>query len=119
MATDRRCFLCDRRPKANGGMYCRMCQREMDQAGRERKQRCDAWKQAWQFLHWKGVVVGLYPASNGADGRPMVKPRRVFKELGQLPKAKVIDLDTYIPGFTRQQIKEMKATLRQLAPREL
>jgi hypothetical protein len=100
-------------------MYCRVCQREIDQTDRDRQQRCEAWKKAWKFLHWRGVVVGLYPTEGEEWGQPMVKPRRVFKELAQLPKAKLIDLDTYIPGFTRQQIKGMKATLKQLAPREL
>ena len=108
--------MCDRRPKVNGGTYCRMCQRELDEAAQGRRQRCDAWRQAWKFLHWNGVVVGLYPVGNDGDWLPMVKPRRLFKELHQLPMSKVIDLDTYIPGFTRQQIKGMKATLKQLAP---
>ena len=120
MASDTRCFICGRRPPARGEMYCRVCQRELDQAEQARHKRCQAWKKAWKFLHWKGVVVGLYQVDQVDEwGQPMVRPRRVFQTLGQLPKAKVIDLDTYIPGFTRQQIKRMKATLRQLAPREL
>ena len=119
MASDTRCFICGRRPPASGEMYCRVCQGEMDQTSHEGQKRCQAWKKAWKFLHWKGVVVGLYPAESEQWGQPMVTPRRVFKGLGQLPKAKVINLDTYIQGFTRQQIKGMKATLKQLAPREL
>ena len=119
MATDRRCAICNRRPPAKGEMYCRVCQGEMDQAERERRQRCEGWKKAWKFLHWKGVLVGIFPNGNGPDGQAVYQPRRVFKSLDQVPKDKVIDLDTYIPGFTRQQIRGMKATLKQLAPREL
>ena len=119
MASDTRCFICGTRPPAKGEMYCRVCQGEMDQAERERRQRCEGWKKAWKFLHWKGVVAGIFPNGNGPDGQTTYQPRRVFKTLGQLPKAKVINLDTYIPGFDRGQIKRMKATLKQLAPREL
>lgn len=120
MATDIRCSICGRRPPAKGEMYCRVCQHEIAQADSERGQRCQAWNKAWKFLHWKGVVVGLYQVDQVDDwGIPKVRPRRVFKTLGQLPKGKVIDLDTYIQGFTRQQIKGMKATLKQLAPQEL
>ena len=119
MATDRRCAICDRRPPAKGEMYCRVCQGEMDRAEQDGKHRCQGWKQAWKFLHWKGVVVGIYLNGCGPDGQTWNRPQRVFKNLSQLPKAKVIDLDTYIPGFTRQQIAGMKKTLKQLAPREL
>ena len=120
MASDTRCCICGQRPPAKGEMYCRVCQREMDQAGAERRQRCEAWKKAWKFLHWRGVVVGLYQAAEVDEwGLPKVTPRRVFQPLGRLPKAKVINLDNYIPGFDRGQIKGMKATLKQLAPREL
>ena len=119
MASDTRCCICGRRPPARGEMYCRVFQGDMDQAELERRQRCQGWKKAWKLLHWKGVVVGIFPNGNGPDGQAVYQPRRVFKSLDQLPKDKVIDLDTYIPGFTRQQIRGMKATLKQLAPREL
>ena len=119
MASDRRCVICDRRPQARGEMYCRVCLENMAQDARERQQRCDAWKKAWKYLHWKGVVVGLFANGKDCCGQTVYQPRRVLKALGQLPKSKVIDLDTYIPGFDRQQIKGMKATLKKLAPREL
>ena len=101
-------------------MYCRVCQREIDQAEQARRQRCQGWKKAWRFLHWRGVVVGLYQVDQVDEwSQPKVRPRRVFQTLGQLPRGKTINLDNYIPGFTRTQIKGMKATLKQLAPREL
>lgn len=99
-----KCTICEARP-ANGGSYCQNCTSRLDAA--KRRQRV---KQPAQFLTYRGNVVGLYP--NG-DGKLEAKLLR--RNPDHLPKSRTLDLNTYLDGFSRDQVKRLKSCVLQLA----
>ena len=98
----KRCVICDRGIK--GGIYCRQHQLELAKANKGER------FPAFRYVHYRGNVIGLF--KNG-DGR--YKPHYVGVSIAGIPKAKLIDLDHYEEGFTREQIKKLKACVLKLA----
>ncbi len=99
-----KCVVCERRP-ARDGAYCRNC---ADKIAAERRQ--NKREEPVKFLTYRGHVVGLY--RNG-DGKLIARLLR--RNPDKLPKSKTLNLNTYIEGFTREQIKRFKACVLQLA----
>lgn len=99
-----KCIICDKRPAHDGG-YCITCTSKLD-AERKRK----GTTQPIKFLTYRGYVVGLYSNGNGR-----LVPKLLTRNPDTLPKAKTFDLNTYIEGFTRDQIKAFKRCVLQLA----
>ena len=111
-----RCINCDRayqrRPNGANG-YCQRCQRRLNQAlaaDRRRKAR-QCWRyRLYRVIHHKGHLVGVYEPSNGSKTYQS-KALTIAKE--RVPKALLIDLDTYCKGYDRQQVKKMKKVVAQ------
>jgi len=99
-----RCIICERRP-ARDGAYCGNCAAKI--AAQERQSKPE---QPVKFLTYQGHVVGLYRNGNGK-----LTPRLLKRSADNLPKSKTLDLNTYLEGFTREQIKRFKACVFQLA----
>ena len=97
-----KCIICDQRPALAEDGFCDTCQDRITASIRKPEQ-------AVKFATYRGIVIGFY--RNG--GKALV-PRLVKRAPGNLPKGKTIDLNTYIEGFTRQQVKKIKATILQL-----
>jgi len=72
-------------------------------------------EQPIQFLTYRDVVVGLYP--NGTNDHELGMYRGIVlkRRADKLPKARTIDLNERIPGYTRHQIKVLKAKVMALA----
>ena len=100
------CAICNHRPKANGGRYCANCQAKLD----KEKRRNQAEKPV-KFATYRGHVVGFYRR----DG--VLVPRLLGRKPEGLPKGKTLDLNHYIEGFTREQVKNLKSAILQLASR--
>jgi hypothetical protein len=98
------CSICNRRPRANGSRYCTNCQAKMD-----REKRLRTAEKPVKFATYRGHVVGFYRS----DG--VLIPRLLRRKPEGLPRGKTLDLNHYIPGFTREQVKNLKAAILQLA----
>lgn len=99
-----KCTICNQRP-ARGGAYCANCASRME----SQKRRGNGNKPV-KFLTYHSHVVGLYP--NG--GKTLVA--KLLKRSPEgLPKGKTLNLNTYLEGFTRDQIKAFKACILKLA----
>ena len=99
-----KCVICERRPVHDKGR-CLQCSSTIKVAER-RKQA----QQPVKFLTYHGHVVGLYP-----NGGRTLKGRLLRRGPEHLPKLKTLDLNTYLHGFTREQIKAFKAAVLKLA----
>jgi hypothetical protein len=98
------CAICNHRPKAPGGRYCANCQAKLDKENRLRKA-----EKPVKFATYRGYVVGFY-RQNGA-----LVPRLLRRKPEGLPKGNTLNLDHYIEGFTREQAKNLKSAILQLA----
>lgn len=98
------CAICNRRPKAKGHRFCANCQAKLDKEARSRLA-----DKPVKFATYRGHVVGFYKE----DG--VLKPRLLKRKPEGLPKGKTINLNYYIEGFTRDQVKKIKSTILQLA----
>jgi len=112
-----RCAICARpyRLRSNGSNgYCQQCKRLV-----EREQsRCQQHKarRSWRFrlykvIRHKGRLVGFYEKPGQPDH---LEPRAVTVSVRSVPKCLLIDLDTYCPGFNREQVKRMKRVVAQV-----
>ena len=99
------CAICNHRPRAAGSAYCSNCQAKLDREKRLRRA-----EQAVKFATYQGHVVGFYRQQNGN-----LKPRLLQRKPEGLPKGKTLDLNHYIPGFTREEVKRLKSAILQLA----
>ena len=95
-----KCMLCGRRPARVEGR-CAHCQAIIEAEARRKRK-----PQPWRYVAYRGNVVGFYP--NGGD---RLIPRLVNRDPAKLPKSRLINLDAYCQGFTRQQVKKMKAAV--------
>lgn len=98
-----KCIICKRRPSRNGG-YCTNCASKI-----EADKRCRQADSPVKFLTYRGHVVGLCH-NNGR-----LTPRLLRRNAETLPRTRTLDLNTYIDGFTREEIKRFKACVLQCA----
>ena len=109
MMNGRKCLICETSPRFDGSPYCRPCQQELVQANSKRKAT-----EPVKFLVYQGSVVGLFPnGKTTEDGQQQFSPALLKRDPTKLPKGKTLVLDTYIEGYTRDQIKKLKAAHRQ------
>lgn len=111
----RKCSLCPDGIAPPGMAHCRPCEKRLKDAVAEKRTRARAgdWKQGlFKVAYWRGCAVGFY--SNGATDNLGVRP--LFKDLKDLPKCKLINLDAYCEGYNRDQIAMMKRWIRHYFP---
>jgi hypothetical protein len=99
------CAICNHRPRANGSRYCTNCQARLDKEKRLRKA-----EKPVKFATYQGYVVGFYRNGDG-----MLAPRLLRRKPENLPRSRTLDLNHYIEGFTRAQVKRIKTVILQLA----
>jgi len=115
----KKCLICEYRPASQGG-YCHNCQQKIaSETARRQKARPE------KFLHYRGHWVGLYRA-----GDDLLKPKYLgYAPFGQevkigkttkvvkpkYPMNRTLNLDKYLDGFTREQIKRMKRCVLKLS----
>jgi hypothetical protein len=106
-----KCLICDLQPRSEGSLYCHNCG-GMLKAGRSRKSS----GVPSTFLVYQDNVVALIPnGRKDANGESLYTPALLKRNSVGLPKGKTINLDTYCPGYTRQQIRRLKAVVKQAA----
>ena len=98
-----KCLICERGPAISNG-YCHNCGKQLE-AGKKQ----GGTKEPSRFLTYRGSVVGLFEKGGGLVAQLLNRnPER-------LPKAKTLDLNTYLNGYERSQIKRFKACVLQLS----
>ncbi len=100
------CIICEKHPAKTNG-WCGNCAQKI--ASMSNGNGNGNHKPRY-YLTYRGIVVGLYP--NGGDS---LKARLSGKSVEGLPKGITLDLNTYLDGYTRQQIKAFKAACLKLA----
>lgn len=100
------CAICDKRPPAKGQRYCANCQAKLDKEKRQREA-----EQPIKFATYHGHVIGFYRL--GKDG--ILVPRLLRRKAEGLPKGKTLNLNEYIEGLRRDQVKKIKTAILQLA----
>ena len=97
-----KCIMCEVRPASDDG-YCQICADKV-QAIRKKAKR----QQPYRYIVYRDNVIGLYPNNGHYEGR------KENRSPEKLPKTTTINLDTYVPGFNRDQVKKMKKAVLQL-----
>ncbi len=100
-----RCLICEQRPAHKATGFCHNCESKLESQRRQSKP-----VEPKHYLTYRGIVVGLYP-----DGKGKLKARLLRRDAQHLPKYKTLDLNTYLDGFSREQVKKFKACVLSLA----
>jgi len=95
------CPICELRPRAPEQPYCNNCQLQIEADKRSRKALRHG-----HFLTYKGFVVGLV-----RNDRGLWTPEALKRSADKLPKGRTIDLNTFLPGYTREEIKRFKVAV--------
>ena len=116
-----KCFLCVYRPQPldrRYGLYCHQCWQKVEAAKARAKERSRQRKsylpQYALFAHWKGHTVGYRPT--GSNGHTLYQavylPNVTAPD--KLPKGKLVNLNVFCPGWTRNQVKMFKRDITHL-----
>jgi hypothetical protein len=106
-----KCLICELQPRAADSLYCHNCGAQL-KAGRTRKQVSEP----STFLVYQDNVVGLIPnGRKDAEGCDLFTPVLLKRKPDSLPKGKTVDLNVYCEGYTREQIKHLKAVVKHTA----
>jgi len=97
-----KCVICEKRPGHESG-YCTNCEAQL-------KARRGQKREVFRFVTYRGFAVAFYRNGNGT-----LKTELTRRNPENLPKTKTLDLNKYIDGFTRGQVKKLKRCILQLA----
>ena len=100
------CIICDNRPAVSNG-FCHNCNSKIESQKRKSKSKAE---QPVKFATYQGYVVGFYPNGGGK-----LVPRLLRRKPENLPRSRTLDLNHYIEGFTRTQVKRIKTVILQLS----
>jgi len=96
----RKCHICNVRPATTEQGYCHNCQSQLDADRRSKRPQ-----KSFRYVTYRGVTVGLHKHNGNGD---TLKVEYITRDPEKLPKSRMINLDTYCPGFTREQVKKLK-----------
>lgn len=102
--TNSKCIICDTRPAVDGGQ-CHNCKTRIDTDNRKRK------REVFRYLTYRGHVVALIEN----NGTGVYRPELCKRDPEKLPRKITLNLNNYLHGFTRDQVKEFKKCVLQLA----
>ena len=122
--TNQKCLICETKPRSQG-VYCHNCAAKVkSEEARRVKPKPD------KYLHYRGQWVGLFADGVDEEGERLFKPMYLGyapmpesgakDRVGRLlkpkyPMGKTLNLDVYLPGYTREQVKRMKAVVLKLS----
>jgi hypothetical protein len=106
-AMKRKCIICQERPVAKGQAagFCTQCADQI--AARSARPAKD---EVANYLVYRGKVAAVV-FDRMEKGVKQYKVKQVLKSVESLPKGKVINLNTYCEGYTRDQIKKFKRVI--------
>ena len=95
----RKCHICGLRPASSERGFCHNCQ-----AGYEAEKRRRRQPMPFRYVTHRGVTV-QFLKHNGED---VLIPQLCGRDPDNLPKSRLINLNQYCPGYTRDQVKKLK-----------
>ena len=98
------CVVCDHRPAKNGAL-CANCESKI----KSQTRKCKA-EEPVKFATYQGHVIGFF-----RNGGGKLEARLLRRKPESLPKGITIDLNTYVEGMTRDQVKKIKSAILTLA----
>lgn len=102
-----KCVICGRKTKSDAA-YCQQHQRQLDKARQEERRRKQP--KAVKYACYRGHIIGFFKNGGGK-----LIASYVGMSTSGIPKGKLINLDEYCEGYTREQIKKLKATVLALS----
>jgi len=99
-----KCIICEKRPAQTEAGYCLNCGGHIEAETKRKAIK------PFRYVTYKGNVVAFF--KNGGDS---LIPRLVTRKPECLPKKITLDLNTYIHGFTREQVKKLKRVVLSMA----
>lgn len=101
----RKCHICGLRPAKSENGFCHDCQNSIN-AERQQKRQAAGFD---KYIHYQGVTVAL-KAKNGT-----YVPSFYSGNIKRIPRCRLINLDGYCAGYTREQIKKFKRLCKSFA----
>lgn len=107
----RKCIICGRRPEnGNGNGYCHNCWQKIQSLKTHSSNSVTARHPLTpRFIVYHGNVVELKLNGNGR-----YKPSLTGRNPEKLPKKGTLNIDRYVQGYTREQVKKMQRVVLQL-----
>lgn len=99
-----KCLICEVRPRKEGTLYCHNCGEQIESMHHEEKVK------PWRWLVYHDVAVAVFKRHDGSQYGEMSK-REPYTDEGKLrlPHAITLDLNTFLEGYTKSEVKRMKA----------
>lgn len=104
----KQCIICDR--PTSGGFYCREHSLSISKERAAAKRRTREWRTAQLYVRYKGWIVAFWRRGGKLVGDLLLGVR-----WESVPKARKYDLDSYVVGLNRKQVKRLKARTRAIA----
>lgn len=104
MATNK-CIICRNHPAMDADGICHNCRQKINSMAGGHQDR-----KPFRFVVYQGHTVAFFRRGDGS-----LKPELTMRDPGNLPTSITINLDGYADGFSRSQVKKMKATVLALA----
>jgi hypothetical protein len=98
-----KCVTCGEKPAVPNLAFCHNCQAKLD-AERARLKQKPEW-----YVTYEGYTVAIFRI----DGK--LTPKLIKRDESKLPKSRTLNLNTYLPGYTREQIKNLKRAVLRMA----
>jgi len=99
----RKCHICGVRPASTEQGFCNNCQSQLE-ADRRRKRP----RKPFKYVTYRGITIALHKDGTNDGKGDKFKTEFITRDPEKLPKSRLINLDTYCPGFTREQVKKLK-----------
>ncbi|MCJ7576720.1 MAG: hypothetical protein MUO80_08655 [Dehalococcoidia bacterium] len=93
----RKCLICGVRP-SNGQNYCKQCTSQIE-ADKRRKAK----PKVFRYVTYQDVTFEFRSGKNGT-----LTPQYITRNPDTLPQKLLINLNKYVPGLTREQVKKLK-----------
>lgn len=114
--TSPNCVVCLKRPKRRGTLFCWACTEAAKDAGPAKDD--GPYKGVKFIIVWKGNAIKMVQDGPNSFRPAWMGKVRIAKSKVP-PSCQLIELDKWLPGYTRQQIKKMKSAFMELTPNKV
>jgi hypothetical protein len=102
-----KCIICDTKPAMPHSGFCHNCQAKMS----SERARLHSGRKPDLYVTYQGYTVALY--HDKATGK--YSPKLIKREEAKLPKSITLNLNNFLPDYTREQIKNLKRAVLRVA----
>ena len=94
----RKCHICNVRPASTERGYCHNCNAQYEAEKRRRRPPVP-----FRYVTYRGLTISFLKG----DGEQL-RPQFCGRNPDNLPKRRLINLNEYCRGYTREQVKKLK-----------